>query len=99
MHTRHACAVVPQTSPLEQPAFVAVLCPFGVLIDVVKDVRLVPLLRAAPPKLPVLLLKMAAAEVPVVVKFAVAVGEGEYRNCHGFSFSLLLLANVLNRDS
>ena len=31
-------------------------------------------------------------------KIAAAVGEGEYRNCHGFSFSLLLLVNVFNRD-
>ncbi len=60
--------VVPQTSPLGQPEFVAVLCPFGVGIDVVKDVRLVPPLRMVPPKLPVLLLKMAAVEFPVAVK-------------------------------
>ncbi len=48
-------------------------CPFGVWIDVEKDVRLVPPLRVAPPKLPVLVLKTAgvavhAAEVPAAVK-------------------------------
>ena len=48
-------------------------CPLGVWIDVVKDVRLVPPLRVAPPKLPVALLKTAgvavhAAEVPAAVK-------------------------------
>ena len=64
MHT----PVVPQKSPLGQPAFVAVLCPCGVLIDVVKDVRLMPLLTVAPPKLPMLLLKMAIAEALVAVK-------------------------------
>ena len=59
MHT----LVVPQTSPLGQSAFVAVPCPFGVWIDVVKDVRLVPPLRVAPPKLQVLLLKTAGVAV------------------------------------
>src|SRR5512142_2336783 len=48
-------------------------CPFGVWIDVVKDVRLVPPLRVSPPTLPVFVLKTAgdavhAAEVPAAVK-------------------------------
>jgi hypothetical protein len=51
----------------------AVPCPFGVWIDAVKEVRLVPPLNVAPPKLPVLALKTAgvalhAAEVPAAVK-------------------------------
>jgi len=88
----------------------ALPCPFGVRIDVVKDISLVPGSQGGASKAPGAAVEKGCGDGTCrrgsgCGKIAAAVGKGrcgckrgEYRNSYSFSFSLLLLFNVFNRD-